>query len=335
MARKILHISFWIIYFALSAFYKSNNMPLDLAITHTLVGVGISAMIFYGYAQVVKLFLETKKYGWFVIVSVLFFLLFFFIKNTFEVPHFPEFYKMPAFEGGKRISGFIGLVILLTMLFGGLVKMLEIRLENEKRAQAIVLQHQEAQLQFLIAQINPHFLFNTLNNIYSLAVVGSEQTPKMVLKLAELLRYVIYESRKEKVLLEKEVLQIQKYIELFQMKSEHPLNVQFEVDGITNDEMIEPMILIPLVENCFKHCDFETNENAFVRIFLKRKNDQLFFKTQNSKNITDIQKDKIGGVGVENIRQRLALHYPLRHQFKIENKKEVFEVEVVLSTVGN
>ena len=99
--------------------------------------------------------------------------------------------------------------------------------------------------------------------------------------------------------------------------------------------MIEPMILIPLVENCFKHCDFETNENAFVRIFLKRKNDQLFFKTQNSKNITDIQKDEIGGVGVENIRQRLALHYPLRHQFKIENKKEVFEVEVVLSTVGN
>ncbi|MBK8704285.1 MAG: sensor histidine kinase [Saprospiraceae bacterium] len=220
----------------------------------------------------------------------------------------------------------VGVWILST-----LYQVIRNRDENELRNLAVISRQQEAQLQALRAQINPHFLFNTLNNIYSLAVVKSDKTAEMVLKLSNLLRYVTYEEVGQPVALGREIEHIRQYIDLFQLRSETPLDVTFEVTGDDTTVKVEPMILIPMVENCFKHCDFDTNPGAFVRIQLEINPQAINFKTYNTKNDTDRQKDEVGGVGLDNIRQRLELLYSGRYDLAILNTDTTFEVKLSLS----
>jgi LytS/YehU family sensor histidine kinase len=155
----------------------------------------------------------------------------------------------------------------------------------------------------------------------------------MVLKLSNLLRYVIYDGKGELVLLQHEIEHIRQFISLFQMKNEKPLDIQFDIDGEISNIKIEPMILIPIVENCFKHCDFDSNEKAFVRIYLKIVNKMLLFQTINTKNNQDLQKDKIGGVGLENIRKRLTLKYLDDFSLLVNNKEKRFEIDLQLKTL--
>lgn len=157
----------------------------------------------------------------------------------------------------------------------------------------------------------------------------------MVLQLSELLRYVIYDSQLNKVMLRKEVAQIKRFIELFQMRSEQTPDISFQYQDLPPDISIEPMMPIPLVENCFKHGDFDTNATAFVKISLRVHKNQLEFETLNSKHDALQQKDKIGGVGLENIRQRLALKYPKRHEMRVENELDRFRVSMKLMLQQN
>ncbi|MEO1438294.1 MAG: sensor histidine kinase, partial [Bacteroidota bacterium] len=215
------------------------------------------------------------------------------------------------------------------MMISFTFRLLENRIENEKRIQQQINQQQGAQLLYLKSQINPHFLFNALNNIYSLSVMKSDLTPKMILQLSNLLRYSIYEGQKDKVALADEVEQINKYLEMFKMTKETPPNVSFQVQGNFNGWTIEPMTLIPLIENGIKHGDFDSNPNAFLNIDLQIDHERLQFKTVNTTNPQNLQKDKVGGVGLVNIKTRLALRYP-EYQFETKDLGDRFEVLLAL-----
>jgi LytS/YehU family sensor histidine kinase len=183
----------------------------------------------------------------------------------------------------------------------------------------------------LRAQINPHFLFNTLNNIYSLAVVRSPQTADMVMQLSKLLRYVVYDSKAEQIPLETEIAHIEQYLQLFRMRSETPLDITFKVSGHIEGLRLEPMLLIPLVENCCKHADFELNEKAYIQLELSTEKGWLHFKTRNSKDdVQHVQKDSVGGIGLDNLRQRLELLHPGAHQFEVQDQNNNFEVTLKL-----
>jgi len=151
------------------------------------------------------------------------------------------------------------------------------------------------------------------------------------LQLSDLLRYVIYESQNKKVSLSRELIQIEKYVALYQLKNEHSFNIQLEKEGSINGQKIEPMILIPLVENIFKHGDFDTNEEAFAKIQVQIEVDILHFHTINTKNDENQQKDKVGGVGLKNIRKRLALNYPNQHELIIKDLEDTFEVSLKIN----
>jgi LytS/YehU family sensor histidine kinase len=219
---------------------------------------------------------------------------------------------------------------VLTLLISTFYQIMEIRFQNEQHNMEIIQRHNEAQIQFLRAQINPHFLFNTLNNIYSLAVIGSDRTAAMVLQLSRLLRYVVYDSQAPLIPLEREIAHIRDFLELFQMRSESPLNIRFDVKGSPEGFWIEPMILIPLVENSCKHCDFDLNEHAFIVLDLELRADKLSFQTRNSRTLYDTQKDQAGGVGLGNIQKRLELKYPGTHTFQIEAQPTCFNVTLTL-----
>ena len=333
MSRKLLHSIFWLLYFVLGVFYKTNNLPLVEAISHTLFVVVASAVLFYVHAHfLVDRFLEKKQMLYFALGSVLIFLTYFFLRKGIEVSSFSTFFDLPAFEERKRINGYLALSIGIIMLLSTVVRLLENRLNREKAVQQMITQQREAELQFLKAQINPHFLFNTLNNIYSLAVVKSDKTPDMVLGLSDLLRYVIYDSQQQEVALSQEVKHVQQYIDLYQMKSESPLNVKFDISGHLTSHKIAPMILIPLVENCFKHSDIETNPDGYINVALHVNAKGLSFKTDNSINDVNTQKDRVGGVGLVNIQKRLALHYPNQYQFVQNENPGNYQVNLSITT---
>lgn len=330
-----LHIIFWTVIglsYILIFWLVFDSGQLIL---RALVNLSFLAFIFYFNAHIlVDKLLERKRYFLFGISAVLLVIIFVPIRAFSNLIFPPPSVELLSSQVEKAFYLVAFASNLGIVLFSSFYQVLTNRLRAERKADAVIARQNEAQLQFLRAQINPHFLFNTLNNIYSLAVVRSDKTANMVLKLSNLLRYVVYDGKGEPVPLNKELEQIGQFIELFQMRSERPLHINFEKKNIPTDAYIEPMILIPLVENCFKHCDFDSNEDAFIKI--RASTDQGIFKftTLNSKNDSDQQKDKVGGVGLVNIRHRLELQYPGQWKLMTNNQDTTFEVEVFLPIVS-
>jgi len=321
-----LHLTFWVVASALFIVITGSFYDTQTAVLRTLANIIHLAILFYGNALFfVNRFLEKKRYFAYTFYTFIFFMVILVLRvqcNSF----FPDNFYEPFITSETRAYIFTSFTSLGVFSFSVLYQVLINRAAAERKTMETINQYNEAQIQFLKAQINPHFLFNTLNNIYSLAVAKSDDTPEMILKLSDLLRYVIYKGEEQQVDLENEVIHIYKFIELFQMRSEEDLDIRLTVEGKIEHITIEPMILIPLIENCFKHCDFDTNEDAFIEMNLIIEKNQLIFKTLNSKNDSDTQKDKTGGVGLSNIQKRLKLNYPDRYKLVMENQEKSFKV---------
>lgn len=186
----------------------------------------------------------------------------------------------------------------------------------------------EAELSFLKAQINPHFLFNTLNNLYTLALLKSDQTPDMIAKLAELMRYLIYEANSPKVPVAREISFLENYIELYRLRYGHQPNLSFEIKQ-ESKAMIEPMLFISLVENCFKYADLD-RPGSFIDIKLEASERSLLFVAHNSIDRNPNAEDQYNGIGLNNLTQRLHLLYPNQHRIEVGRHEERFEVLIEL-----
>ncbi|MFD2582103.1 sensor histidine kinase [Pedobacter vanadiisoli] len=194
---------------------------------------------------------------------------------------------------------------------------------NRKLKEEVV----KAELSFLKSQINPHFLYNTLNYVYSLAIPVSDQLANAVLRLSDLMRYTLNDSPDGKVSLSKEVEYLESYIALFKMRFEPKFYVDFITEGIT-DQKIASLILIPFVENAFKH-GVVNDEAQPVRIKLKVHNKRLSFEVSNK--ISHAQKDHSSGVGMVNIHRRLDLIYPEKHELLISNNGNTYKSTLILN----
>ncbi|GAB4248127.1 MAG: histidine kinase [Saprospiraceae bacterium] len=324
-----LHLAFWIFIGLVHLLVFNWFIQAEILIWRALVNLLFLAFLFYFNAFIlVNKLLEKGRYIAFGLAAVVMIIVFVPIRVWVNLL-FPDIdvIERPGLDVERGFAVTTLLTNLSVVLFSTLYQALVNRYRKEHKVLSMLNEQNEAQLQFLKAQINPHFLFNTLNNIYSLAVVKSEQTAPMVMKLSKLLRYVVYDGKGEMVPVEREIHFIREFIELFQMRSEQPVNVTFHIDGDFNDLAIEPMVLIPIVENCFKHCDFDCNPNAFTNIEMKlSEGERLLFRTENSKNPNDHQKDKTGGVGLSNIIRRLDLKYPGKYLLSVQDNGSTFEV---------
>lgn len=189
----------------------------------------------------------------------------------------------------------------------------------------------ETELKFLKSQVNPHFLFNALNNIYSLAVDQSPDTPESVIQLSEILRYMVYDSNAELVPLENELKYIKNYVNLKMLTDPDGIDVRMDLSSSNNGLKVPPLLFIPFVENAFKHSKIGNSESDFIHISLNIQNENLIFQVVNSLPAQSYTKDKVGGVGLENIQKRLELLYPGdQHELKINQVKDRFEVNLRL-----
>lgn len=186
----------------------------------------------------------------------------------------------------------------------------------------------ETQLKLLKSQINPHFLFNALNNIYALSVTNSDKTQQSIGTLSNMLRYVLYDCDRQWVPLVKEVDYIKDYLELFTLKSSKELPITLNLEIADEAIMIAPMLLVPFVENALKHGNISSGSDAFLNISLIATEETIHFKVKNTFSAKPEQKDHIGGIGIANVEKRLSIIYPHNHTLLISKESNIFNVDL-------
>ena len=189
----------------------------------------------------------------------------------------------------------------------------------------------ESELKFLKTQINPHFLFNNLNNLYSYALVNSPQTPEIILQLSSLLRYMLYEGAKAQVPLAKEIKYLQDFVALQKLQIDDRGQVTFDVKGEINNQMIAPLILVVFIENCFKHSASSQTEGILIQINIEVVDNKLTLYCNNTYSLEHNNDNIAKGIGLKNVQSRLELLYPQRHLLSIQNQNNLYEVNLELN----
>lgn len=269
----------------------------------------------------------TKKYLWFFFwVALLITAAICLEEMVLEKIFFPD-------TRGKRFPGvFLSLLYFLpviTILVGG--KFAWDAVHKQREVDQLRAAIQESELQFLKSQINPHFLFNNLNNLYSYAMEGSPKTPEIILELAAFLRYMLYECSAKYVSLQRELEQMGNYIRINEMQIEERGSVKYQVDEIPRGHLIAPLILIVFIENAFKHSTASQSENIEIEVSVSMPTPGfLHFHCQNSflneKNTEQLDR----GIGLANVQKRLDLLYPGQYQLEITQNDQVFSVDLEL-----
>ncbi len=227
------------------------------------------------------------------------------------------------------------LVVILVSAFS-LVQSNYLTLEKNKNLENDFLQAQlrlkMEELKFLRMQIHPHFLFNTLNNIYGLAYLKDERAAVMISKLSKLLRYLLYDCDQSKVRLANEKDLIENYLSVQLLKHEDVQNVDFYHAGIANGNMIAPMILINFIENCFKHSDLESNPQGWIKISMEVENNELNFRTENTVR-EEIEETSMEhkGIVLTNSLKLLEANYPEKHKVDITKENHVYRLDLKMT----
>lgn len=203
--------------------------------------------------------------------------------------------------------------------------------DANRRLSELQKEKAESELKALKGQINPHFLFNSMNSIYSLALNRSDKTPEIVLKLSDIMRYIIYEANTDFVDLSKEVNYLKDYIDLQKLRTDNRATIKFEILGSLNNVKIAPLLFFPLVENSFKHGIKGSTGKSFVNIELVVDSPNIKFSIENNKgSIDNVERKEYKGIGLDNVKKRLEMTYPKKHELNIRETDDTFKVELLV-----
>lgn len=336
-----LSILLWVGYLLIHYYFLSFPFDTGASIVLAIRVVVIHAILFYvNYYILLPRFLERNKYiSYFlslVMLIVFTYILFSlsnelsFIHESLETGKHRRFHGAPRLERAFRSRIFINNIISsLAVLFISSTYW-TIRRNQQRKQREINLMNENLQteMKFLKSQINPHFLLNAMNNLYYLATTQREKTPDMIMKLSEMMKYVLYETNAKQVLLSREVNYINDYIEFQRIKFEKQPDISADFSGVDGNKNISPMILIPFIENAFKHGNLD-DDTGFVEIKLSTSAQTLHLLVRNtvSKGGT---KDKTGGIGLENVKRRLEFLYAGQYKLAIKEEEHVFSVDLKL-----
>lgn len=311
-----------------------QNLELHFVLENMPVYIFQISLIAFLIYYAAPLFFVEKRYVYFILISLLIIAVYSFFLSFLTVPKEgpPDFLNDVEKGLGPPI-----LIHLTQILFLSLAYLLGLFVEGiyflQKKEQETILIKNEAlqsELKLLKSQINPHFLFNTLNNIYTLAAMDTTKTQQSISYLSDILRYVLYDCERPFVSPQKEVQYIEHYIKLFSLKSSKQYPIKIEAQIIDPTMSIAPMILIPFVENAIKHSHIEKIKDSFIYIFLKVTKEFIHFEIENNIPKKTISKDGVGGIGLENVRKRLAIVYPENHELLIKEEEDVFKVKLTI-----
>lgn len=288
--------------------------------------------VLINFYLLIPLFLKKEKYVFYVITFVLNILIFTQF-NIWFFDHFIDFvfpdYYFISYHSNITLLTIFSVFLIVTTLIKLSVDWFYFN-SFENHELKIRNQQIQTQLSTLRSQINPHFLFNSLNVIYALAIENKTETKDAIVQLSDILRYVIYDSNTKHVALKDEVTLLQNYIEFQQFRHQQTENITFNRTIEDENYPIYPMLLLPLVENSFKYGIKGDINNTFIQIDLKQKDNEFTFDIVNNFAKNLLVTNEHSGLGLENIQKNLELVYPKSHKFKITKAKDTFRVTLKL-----
>ncbi len=333
--RLVWHLLFWsvfISFFALVYGSFEEEYGRQFLIQTSAAVIQIPAVYLTIYVLMPRFLFREQyvKFFIFLIATILFFSTLSWFNHLFiQIPLFwpDDHYEGPILNIGKilKFTTYIYPVIVLAMV----IKWFKFWYQDQKTNQQLAREKLQSELNFLKAQVHPHFLFNTLNNLYALTLKQSKEAPSVVLKLSDLLDYMLYECNSDLVPLVKEIKLVEDYISLEKIRYGKRLEVSFNTRGELDGKMIAPLLILPFVENCFKHGVSEEIDQSWVSIDLSYEGRELILKVENSRSSNDKNQDHFNykeGIGLKNVTRRLELIYPENHRLKIMESEDSFLV---------
>lgn len=325
----LVHLALWIAFLAIPTYLFSVLISLKVKEAQVMEVTRIVytyciliGLFYYNYYVLIPKFLFNNRY---LLYSFYLFAIYILI-STIPILIFSEIFEVEVFDTDliPQLDEFDWLLLVMLYLVSFVVS-LALRLNAR-------LQHTEnerisAQLSYLKTQINPHFLFNTLNGIYSTAMDKSPRAADMIEKLSSMMRYTIYETTADYVALNSEIEYIQNYIQLQKDRFDDSVNINFKCEGDFYENQIAPLLIIPFIENSFKH-GVNSEQDSDIQILLSCKNDIFEMIVKNNKVFLDSSGDEASGIGIQNTRGRLDLIYPQKHTLEIQETVNTFTVKL-------
>jgi hypothetical protein len=329
---KLHHFLGWMLVFGIWFMFRQNDYPQKSTVfVITAIKVIDLAILVYitNYVLLPQLFYK-KHYVWFTLIFVLMIVassigkmqLLGWYTNDARLSNFWEHWRLRVYDN------IVPHFFLVTA--GAAVKLLFDYTRMQQRLAEVAKEKAETELNFLKSQINPHFLFNSLNSVYFLISKDNPEARQALHKFSEMLRYQLYEMNGDKIPIEKEIHYLRDYVDLQQLRRDERYTVQFHCDPDVKGFSIEPLLLIPFVENAFKHISHHNEASNYIKVDLARNNGTFTFQVENSKEGIQPANDKHGGIGLPNVKRRLELLYPGKHELQIVNNDDRFSVTLNL-----
>lgn len=340
--RVVSHLVFWILLFiSLPILAALNDGSIEKTVNASLsfLPAQLLASYFLVYYQVPKLLYKKKylKFGVSFLISVYVFLVISELSNMYLTELFiPKYYEekslMEILEDPFHLAVVYFPSVYVFVFLMLMTKVVKDRFEERHQLEVLQKEKANTELKFLKAQTNPHFLFNTLNNLYSLTLDRSEKAPDVVLKLADMLDYMLYQCKDAEVPLKKEIAFIQDYIDLESLRYGNKLTLNFTYHLHCPNVMIAPLILISFVENAFKHGASNNLKDSVIRIELTTNQDQLYFSVFNTlpENSQENKRNELhSGIGFSNAQRQLELNY--KNNYDLKSTKTDNDFQIVLN----
>ena len=329
----------WLVLFLVFFTVHSNgNMLFRLVSSLCFVGMVVLLVNFVNKV-LIEYFLKPNRVVLFILLSIFVIPIWAVFSTALDSVFLHLIHKRPFSEilGSPLFMAYMVRLIWFIAIFAVTVIFFYQRKENEEKiiAQKLTSEKLDMELRYLKSQINPHFLFNALNNIYSMVYTHDDNAANGVLKLSEMLRYVLVDCQAETIPLSKEINYIENFIDFQMMRMGGRRDVYFEKDVEKEDFMIAPMLLQPIIEICFKYSRLETHPDGYVHVSIHQSDNKLRFEAvntvaKNAKPFSILSNEKKSGIGQKNVQQRLMLHYAENYIFEIEQDKGVYKVKIEL-----
>lgn len=339
--RQVLgHLLFWCIImltYAVSEWGYRNNFLEAIIFELLFLPVRLVAVYVNWFIFIPKFLYKNQILKYFLLITVLLFLLATIQRFITLYWGYPKFfptwnYALDPFIFFRIVQNLV--IIVSPVAFSMGIKIFLDWYDQKNQTKQLTIEKREAELKYLKAQINPHFLFNTLNNLYGLSLEQSKKVPELILKLSDLLSYSLYESAVEKTSVYKEIKLINDFIAIEKERFEGRIHVEWKIQKSFNMNLrIAPLVLMPLVENAFKHGVNEKIDRTNISMSLKLENKMIIFETCNTLPDTVVDGTK-KGIGLENLRRRLDLLYPNAHSLKNHIQNDQYVAIVALKYIN-
>jgi LytS/YehU family sensor histidine kinase len=328
----LLHLSFWVLYTTYRFYDISEFAGWQLALAY--VGIPLFFNLAASYAHyflLLPVWLSRKQVWRYLFLTLLLIGFVSAIRILVENQIYPSFSKNVDYFKTVKLSRIISTIwdALGFMLFTGMIRFTIDRFDLESKQKQLQNEKLAAELNFLKAQINPHFLFNTLHNLNYLVYAKSDNATEVIIKLSNIMRYMIYDASKTSVPISKELDYLNDYIHLESIRLTNGFDLQFDKQGDYHHVEIAPLLMITLLENAFKHGVRDKDKNSWIKMKLRVDDQTIYYEVSNQILAADPTKLR-SGFGLDNLRKRLELSYPDRHRLEILQDAHIYQVQLTL-----